>query len=89
MSYELQGVAMAAAGREDARRALRMGGAAEARLRALGVGPVPFWTALVDPYLGKARAALGSESADAAWDEGCTMGFNRAIEEAIRPDASQ
>ena len=38
VSYELQGVAMAAAGREDARRALRMGGAAEARLRALGVG---------------------------------------------------
>ena len=89
VSYELQGVAMAAAGREDARRALRMGGAADSRLRALGVGVDSFWTALVDRYLGKARAALGSESADAAWDGGCTMGFNRAIEEAIRPDASQ
>ena len=67
-SYELQGMAMAAAGSGAAERALRLASAAEASIRSLGVEHVPpFWTALVDRHVATARAALDDQAADAAW----------------------
>jgi hypothetical protein len=70
--YEIQGVAMAAAGNAQPAHALRIAGAAAASFDALGVdaSAITFWNALLDRYLGHARAAVGPDGATAAWDEG-------------------
>ena len=67
------------------RRALRLGGAAAAELDALAIDytGIRFWSALLDRYLGRARVELGAEAADAAWQEGRRMEFERAVEEAL------
>jgi hypothetical protein len=82
---EIQGAAMAAAGTSRPQRALRLAGAADAEFAALGFdwSGIRFWQELLDRYLGKARAQLGAEAADAVWEEGCRMGFERAIDEAL------
>ncbi len=80
--FELQGVAMTSAGLGRPERALRIAGAAEAQLRSLGHQfSVAFWTALLDRYLGEARAALGAD-ADAAWQAGQRLSFEAAVAEA-------
>ena len=80
--YELQGVAMASAGMGQPERALRIAGAADAQFRSMGHQfVVRFWTALLDRYLGQARAALGAE-ADAAWQAGHRLSFEAAVAEA-------
>jgi hypothetical protein len=43
---------------------------------------VAFWTALLDKHDRLAREQLGAEAA-AAWEEGSTMGFERAVEDAL------
>jgi hypothetical protein len=43
---------------------------------------VVFWTALLDRYLGEARAALGTD-ADAAWQAGVRLNFEAAVSEAL------
>jgi len=81
--YELQGMAMAAAGLGQADRALKLAGAAEAHLRALGIDDtMGFWAALLDTHIGKARAQLGN-GATGAWDAGQRLGFDRAVDEAL------
>ena len=81
--YELQGVAMASAGMGQPERALRIAGAADAQFRSMGHQfVVRFWTALLDRYLGHARAALGAEAADGAWQAGHRLSFEAAVEEA-------
>ena len=83
--FELQGVAMASAGLGRPERALRIAGAADAQLRSLGVTvSVAFWLALLDRYLGGARAALGAQ-ADAAWQAGQQLRIEDAIAEASSP----
>jgi predicted ATPase/class 3 adenylate cyclase len=84
VGFELQGVAMSAAGRSRPRRALRLAAAAQAEHDALGVdySGVAFWTALLDKHDRLAREQLGAEAA-AAWEEGSTMGFERAVEDAL------
>ena len=78
--YELQGMAMAAAGAGDAERALRLASAAAANLGKLGVDAIPpFWTALVDRHVALARAQLGDENADAAWSLGSTLSLSDAV----------
>ncbi len=80
--FELQGVAMTSAGLGQSERALRIAGAADAQLRMLGHSfSVAFWTALLDRYLGQARAALGAE-AEAAWQAGQRLTFEAAVMEA-------
>ncbi len=80
--FELQGVAMASAGLGQSERALRLAGAADAQLRSLGhVFEVPFWTALLDRYIGLARSDLGTE-AETSWQAGQRMSFEAAIAEA-------
>jgi len=85
MAIEMQGVAMAAAGTGDAQRALVLGGAAAAELDALGIdfSGIRFWSGLLDRYYGFARSALG-DGADAAWQTGRALGFERAVAEALR-----
>ena len=80
--FELQGVAMASAGLGQSERALRLAGAADAQLRSLGhVFEVPFWTVLLDRYIGLARSDLGTE-AETSWQAGRRMSFEAAIAEA-------
>jgi predicted ATPase/class 3 adenylate cyclase len=84
-AYEIQGVAMAAAGMSSPSRALRLGGAAASVFDALGIDytGVRFWNALLDRWLGRARADLGAAAAEAAWQEGRRMDFESAVEEAL------
>ncbi len=73
---------MTSAGLGQSERALRIAGAADAQLRLLGHQfSVAFWTALLDRYLGQARAALGAE-AEAAWQAGQRLSFEAAVAEA-------
>jgi hypothetical protein len=85
MAIEIQGVAMAAAGTGDARRALMLGGAAAAELDALGIdfSGIRFWNALLVRHFGIARKALGESESDAMWQAGRRMGFERAVAEAL------
>jgi hypothetical protein len=79
-SFEVQGVAMAAAGAGDPRRALLLAGSVEAHLESLGTSiSVPFWDALLERYLGAARERLGP-NADAVWGEGRALTFEDAVE---------
>jgi predicted ATPase/class 3 adenylate cyclase len=82
--YELQGMAMAAAGAGKAERALRLASAAAANTRKLGVDAIPpFWTALVDRHVALARAQAGDEPADAAWIAGARLSLQEAVTEAL------
>ena len=85
IAIEIQGIAMAAAGTGDARRALMLGGAAAAELDALGIdfSGIRFWSGLLARYYDGARAALGDE-ADAQWQAGRALGFERAVADALR-----
>src|SRR5918993_21673 len=68
-AVEMQGVAMALAGCGHPAHALRLGGAAAAEFDALAIdlSGIIFWSALLDRYLGRARAEL-AEDAIAAWE---------------------
>src|SRR5437762_7917152 len=83
-TFEIQGVAMSAAGTSPS-RALRLGGAAASVFDALGIDytGVRFWNALLERWLGRARAELGADAAEAAWQEGRGMDFESAVEEAL------
>jgi predicted ATPase/class 3 adenylate cyclase len=87
---QLQGIGMSAAGRGNALFALRIVGAANAHLQALGVHLIPgtFWTALVDRYLSLARDELGAGAA-AAWEAGQGLTLERAMDEALTPEPSE
>jgi predicted ATPase/class 3 adenylate cyclase len=79
-SFEVQGVAMAAAGAGDAHRALLLAGSVEALWESLGTSiSIAFWDALLERYLGPARERLGA-NADAVWEEGRGMAFDDAVE---------
>ena len=83
--YELQGVAMTLAGLGQPERALRIAGAADKQLRALGIpndDSVAFWKVLLDRFIGKARDDLGAE-ADAAWEAGRRLDLRGAVAEAL------
>ena len=83
-SFEVQGMAMAAAGSGDAERALQLAGAVEALWESLGVDlHVGFWDALLERYLGLAREQLGAE-AERVWAEGRALDFEEAVELALR-----
>lgn len=82
-SAEVQGLAMAAAGRGDPQRALILAGAVEALWQSLGVAlSVAFWDALLEQYIGAARAQLGAH-ADTFWAQGRAMTFDDAVELAL------
>ena len=74
---ELQGVAMAQAGLGRQREAVRLFDATEAWLGRMGVRIlVPFWRALIDKWIGPARASLGSRGEP----DGAPLGAAAAVE---------
>jgi predicted ATPase/class 3 adenylate cyclase len=82
-SFEVQGVAMAAAGNVDPERALRLAASVEALWESLGMSiSIAFWDTLLERYVGRAREQLGEE-ADAAWAEGRAMAFDEAVALAL------
>lgn len=84
--FEVQGVAMSKADRGHAEAAVRLAGAAQAELDALGadVSGVKFWNALQQRFLGPARAALGEDEAQRVESEGRTTGLDAVIAEALK-----
>lgn len=83
-SIEVQGVAMAKAGRGESVRAVELDAAVEALWRSLGTDlHVAFWDALLDRYLGPARAALGPE-AEGARSRGLELPFDDAVALALQ-----
>jgi predicted ATPase/class 3 adenylate cyclase len=87
---EVQGVAMAMAGCRQPARALMLAGAAAAEFDALAIdlSGIVFWRNLLDRYLGRARAELGDDAADAAWEEGRRTSFEHATALALDADPS-
>lgn len=82
-SFEVQGVAMSAAGAGDPRRALRLAASVEALWESLGTSfSVAFWDLLLERYIGGARERLGAD-ADAVWSEGRAMAFADAVDLAL------
>jgi len=87
-TYEIQGSAMAAAGLGQPELALRLSAAADASLAALGVEHlVEFWSRLNDDHVARARAQIGAQRADAAWQEGREIPLERAVELAAGGEA--
>jgi predicted ATPase/DNA-binding SARP family transcriptional activator len=84
IATEIQGLAMAAAGLSQRRRAVRLEGAAAAVLDSLGVdwSGTHFWDRLMDQYIGQARAELGDDAPRVS-EEGTRLELDRAIEEAL------
>ena len=86
-SFEVQGVAMSQAGGGNPRRAVILASSVEALWESLGVSiSVAFWDALLERYLGPARASLGDEL-EAVRAEGRALAFDDAVELALRDDA--
>jgi predicted ATPase/class 3 adenylate cyclase len=82
-SFEVQGVAMAAAGNGDPARALRLASAVEALWESLGTSiTIAFWDALLERYVGAARAELG-EAAVGISAEGRALAFDDAVALAL------
>ncbi|MEK6274493.1 MAG: NB-ARC domain-containing protein [Actinomycetota bacterium] len=82
-SFEVQGVAMSAAGKGDWARGVRLAAAGAALWDSIGSTlSVPFWNALLDRYIAPAREKLGSEG-DAVWAEGYAMPFDDAVSLAL------
>ena len=83
-SIEVQGVAMAKAGRGESARALELAASAEALWRSLGTDMhVAFWDRLLGRYLGEARIALGPD-AEAARTRGLELAFDDAVALALQ-----
>jgi predicted ATPase/class 3 adenylate cyclase len=81
--FEVEGVAMAAAGNGDAERALRLAGAVDALHESLGVSiSIAFWDRFRERYLSPAREQLGAD-ADAVWAEGRALAFDDAVTMAL------
>ena len=82
-SIEVQGVAMAKAGKGESARALELAASVEALWRSLGTDMhVAFWDRLLERYLGEARTALGPD-AEAARTRGLDIPFDEAVALAL------
>lgn len=87
--WEVEGVAMSAGYRGDARRSLRLGGAVESRKEELGLDiSVHFWEKLQARSYGAARETLGPAESARVWAEGRSMGWEAAVTEALGVEAS-
>jgi predicted ATPase/class 3 adenylate cyclase len=85
-SFEVQGVGMALAGQGDRARGIRLAAAGTAVLAELGVQiSIAFWDALLERYIGSARAELGADG-DAAWEDGLQLPFDDAVALALESD---
>lgn len=81
--YGVTGLAGEAASQDQAERAARLFGAAEALCETMGVDvPSPAWRALNERELARTRERLASETFDAAWAEGRAMTLQETVAEA-------
>ena len=78
---EMQGVAMSTGGVGDLERAFVLNGAAEAKMREVGmdVSGFGFWTAYKRRYLNPAREAFGLGAAEQAEARGAAVPFAEAV----------
>ena len=84
-SFEVQGVAMSAAGNGDARRAVLLVSSVEAFWESLGLTiSIAFWDALLERWIGRAVEGLGSD-AEAVREEGRALPFDEAVAKALVP----
>jgi predicted ATPase len=81
-------LALSAASQGKARRALRLAGAAAALREAIGAPATGSEQARLERGLQPARASLGAEPSDAAWNEGRAMPHDRALDLALQPDST-
>ena len=79
--FELQGVAMGAAGRRDSCEALQLFAAADRMFDSLGYkfSPKFFWRIWIARRVAQAREQLGDE-ADDAWRDGEALSPEQAVE---------
>jgi non-specific serine/threonine protein kinase len=82
-SESLEGLACAAAAREEAARSARLFGAAA----TLGYQQAPAERALREPYLAEARSLLEEAAWKTAWSEGQAMTFEEAVSYALEEEA--
>jgi hypothetical protein len=80
----IHGLALTAAGLGRHEDALRLEGAVEAKYEELGASlTLPFVEAWRERDLGAARARLGEQRANTAFDEGRAMTWDQAVELAL------
>ncbi len=79
---EMQGVAMSTGGVGDLERAFVLNGAAEAKMREVGmdVSGFGFWTEYKRRYLDPAREAFGLGAAEQAEARGAAVPFDEAVQ---------
>lgn len=83
ITFEIQGVAMSAAGLGRHELAAQLTGAVEAEWQRLGAHPkVGFWDTLLERHLGAARGALGAD-AERIMQEGRELPVETAIAMAL------
>jgi predicted ATPase len=83
LGFPMEGLAGVALLEGRFRRALVLGGAAEASRAPSEGARWPMFVPLIDRWLARARAALAPDAADAAWREGLAMSFDQAVEYAL------
>jgi DNA-binding NarL/FixJ family response regulator len=79
----LEGFAVLAAADDQARRALRLAGAAAALRDALMARPTPREAVWLRSRLVHARRQLGDDASDRAWADGLALSLEQAIDEAL------
>jgi hypothetical protein len=78
-SLEVQGIAMARAGKGNLRGAAELGASVEALWESIGlVVDVAFWNDLLDRHIGEARAQLGA-AGEAVWAQGRALSLDDAV----------
>ena len=82
-SESLEGLACTAGAQEDAERAAKLFGAAEAIRQAAGYQQAPRDRSLREPYLEAARSRLAEAAWEKAFMEGRAMGMGEAVEYAL------
>jgi serine/threonine-protein kinase PknK len=88
MAFEVQGVAMSLGGLGRPDDAVRLAAAAKAEWERLGVDlHLRFWDALLNRYVGRARAVLGEEAATRCEKEGKALSFEAAMAAALTKSA--
>ena len=84
----LECFACSAATQLDAKRSLRLAGAAAALRKTIGAPLTPAEQAKLESALDPARQALSNAEASTAWLEGWAMPVEKVIEEVLMPEAA-
>jgi predicted ATPase/DNA-binding CsgD family transcriptional regulator len=79
LAENLDGVALVSLAEKDAGRAVRLLAAANNLRLASGAHSLPEWSKYGDAGLAEARAELGPEASDAAWQHGAEMTLQEAV----------